>query len=269
MEVGKIPHEIRHGELAQLGILPFQPYYGTHDATSLFISVLSYLYQWLGDPAVLRRYLPNAEAAMAWIDSAGDRDGDGFQEYATRSSHGYYNQGWKDAEDAIQHEDGAIAPLPLAVCELQGYAYDAKIRLATIYDILGQPEDGVRFCARPASSTSDQRSVLVGCRRDVLHGSRWTQAADPFRHVEFRPPALVRDRPSRPSGARGPPADGRRHVVGMGHQDALVRPSRLQPLQLPHGIGVAARQRDHRRRIAELWIARRIGPDRAGHVRRR
>ena len=101
MEPGKIPHEIRHGELAQLGILPYQPYYGTHDATSLFVIVLSYLYHWLNDPTVLRRYLPNAEAAMAWIDRFGDRDGDGFQEYATRSSHGMYNQGWKDAGDAI------------------------------------------------------------------------------------------------------------------------------------------------------------------------
>ncbi len=147
MEPGKIPHEIRHGELAQLGILPFQPYYGTHDATSLFIIVLSHLYHWLGDKAVLERYLANAEAAMAWIDGAGDRDGDGFQEYATRSSHGYYNQGWKDAADAVQHADGSIAPLPLAVCELQGYVHDAKVRLATIYDLLDRPEDGERVRA--------------------------------------------------------------------------------------------------------------------------
>ena len=108
MEPGKIPHEIRHGELAQLRILPYQPYYGTHDATSLFVIVLSYLYHWLGDPSVLRRYLPNAEAAMAWIDRYGDRDGDGFQEYKTRSTHGYYNQGWKDAGDAIVEADGTL-----------------------------------------------------------------------------------------------------------------------------------------------------------------
>jgi glycogen debranching enzyme len=130
MEPGKIPHEIRHGELAQLRILPFQPYYGTHDATSLFVIVLSYLYQWLGDPALLRRYLPNAEAAMAWIDHYGDRDRDGFQEYQTRSSHGYDNQGWKDAWDAIPEADGTLAPLPIALCELQGYVYDAKLRMA-------------------------------------------------------------------------------------------------------------------------------------------
>lgn len=145
MEPGKIPHEIRHGEVAQLGILPFQPYYGTHDATSLFIIVLSSLYHWLGDDAILRRYLANAEAAMSWIDRWGDRDGDGFQEYATRSSHGYYNQGWKDAGDAIPAADGSLAPLPLALCELQGYAYDAKLRLAAIHDVLDRPADAERL----------------------------------------------------------------------------------------------------------------------------
>ncbi len=145
MEPGKIPHEIRHGELAQLGILPYTPYYGTHDATTLYVVVLSYLYNWLGDRRVVERYLPAAEAAMRWIDKYGDRDRDGFQEYATRSSHGYYNQGWKDAGDAIPAEDGSLAPLPLAVCELQGYVYDAKLRLADIYALLGRRREARRL----------------------------------------------------------------------------------------------------------------------------
>ena len=145
MEPGKIPHEIRHGELAQLGILPYQPYYGTHDATSLFVIVLSYLYHWGADPALLRRYLPNAEAAMAWIDRHGDRDKDGLQEYKTRSSHGHYNQGWKDAGDAIVEADGTISPLPIATCELQGYVFDAKVRMADIYDVLDRPQDAKRL----------------------------------------------------------------------------------------------------------------------------
>ena len=148
MEPGKIPHEIRHGELAQLHILPFQPYYGTHDATSLFVIVISYLYQWLGDVAVLTLYLPNAEAAMRWIDGSGDLDHDGFQEYKTRSKHGYYNQGWKDAGDAIPNADGSLASLPLALCELQGYVYDAKIRLADIYQILGQTKKSAKLRAQ-------------------------------------------------------------------------------------------------------------------------
>jgi glycogen debranching enzyme len=145
MEPGKIPHEVRHGELAQLGILPYQPYYGTHDATSLYLVVYSYLYQWVGDLAVLQRYLPNAEAALRWVDRFGDRDNDGFQEYKTRSSHGYYNQGWKDAGDAIPHADGTLAPLPLATCELQGYVWDAKLRMADVYELLGRPADARRL----------------------------------------------------------------------------------------------------------------------------
>jgi glycogen debranching enzyme len=145
MEPGKIPHEIRHGELAQLGILPFQPYYGTHDATSLFVIVLSYLYHWSGNEELVRRYLPNVEAAMRWIDTSGDRDRDGLQEYKTRSKHGFYNQGWKDAGDAIQHANGSLAPLPIALIELQGYVYDAKLRLADIYDLLERPEDAARL----------------------------------------------------------------------------------------------------------------------------
>jgi glycogen debranching enzyme len=145
MEPGKIPHEIRHGELAQLRILPFQPYYGTHDATSLFVIVVSYLYQWLGQIDVLNRYLGNAEAAMAWIDKSGDRDGDRFQEYATRATHGYYNQGWKDAGDAIPDADGTLASLPLALCELQGYVYDAKVRMADIYAVLGDARKSKRL----------------------------------------------------------------------------------------------------------------------------
>ena len=147
MEPGKIPHEIRHGELAELGILPFQPYYGTHDATSLFLIVLSYLYQWIGNRGLLERYLPNAEAALAWIDGEGDRDRDGFQEYGTRSSHGHFNQGWKDAGDAIPEADGSLAPLPLALCELQGYVYDAKVRMADVYTALDRPRDATRLRA--------------------------------------------------------------------------------------------------------------------------
>ena len=84
---------------------------------------------------------------MTWIDRYGDRDSDGFQEYATRSSKGFYNQGWKDAHDAIPDEHGNRAGLPLALCELQGYAYDAKLRLGQIYEALGREEDAARLRA--------------------------------------------------------------------------------------------------------------------------
>jgi hypothetical protein len=136
-EPGKIPHEVRFGELASLNLLPFAPYYGTHDATALYLIVLSYAYQWSGDTELLSRYRPNAEAALNWLLEYGDRDGDGFQEYISRSRRGLYNQGWKDSGDAIQHEDGTIAPVPLALCELQGYAFDALLRMSEICRIWG------------------------------------------------------------------------------------------------------------------------------------
>jgi glycogen debranching enzyme len=145
MEPGKILHEIRHGELAVTGLLPYTPYYGTHDATSLFVSVVSYLFHWRGDLEAVRRYLPNVDAALGWIDKSGDRDRDGFQEYATRSPHGYVNQGWKDADDAVPNRNGTLAERPIALVELQGYVYDAKLRAADLFELLGRDRDARRL----------------------------------------------------------------------------------------------------------------------------
>src|SRR5213080_1904944 len=139
-EPGKIPHELRYGELASLGLLPFAPYFGTADATLLFLIVFSYAFQWSGDKEILNRYRPNAEAALKWMLEYGDRDRDGFQEYKTRSPRGFYCQGWKDSHDAIRHEDGSIAPLPHALCELQGYAFDALLRMSEAFEIWGDLE---------------------------------------------------------------------------------------------------------------------------------
>jgi glycogen debranching enzyme len=139
-EPGKIPHEIRYGEIASLGLLPFAPYFGTADATLLFLVVFSYAFQWTADESILKRYRKNAEAALNWLLHYGDRDGDGFQEYKTRSPVGYYCQGWKDSHDAVQHADGTIPPLPHALCELQGYAFDALLRMSEIYRIWGEQD---------------------------------------------------------------------------------------------------------------------------------
>jgi glycogen debranching enzyme len=182
MEPGKIPHEIRHGELAQLGILPYTPYYGTHDATSLYIVVLSYLHQWRGNAAVLERYLDHAEAALRWIDAFGDRDRDGLQEYQTRSSHGYYNQGWKDAGDAIPEADGTIARLPIALCELQGYVYDAKLRMGDIYEILGRPVDARRL-RRQAQELFDRVNDLLWWEEEGTYYLGLNGRKEPIRTV--------------------------------------------------------------------------------------
>lgn len=150
MEPGKIPHEIRHGELAELGLLPFHPYFGTHDATSLFVILVAEHAAWTGDASFVRRILPHAEAAMTWIDRYGDRDADGLQEYAPRAPGGFANQGWKDSHDGIPTESGQAPVPPVALCELQGYAYAAKVRLADLMEELDRPADARRLRAEAA-----------------------------------------------------------------------------------------------------------------------
>ena len=149
-EPGKILHEIRHGELTHLGLLPHSPYYGTHDSTPLFLITLSELFRWSGDRTLPERYTAHIDRCLDWIDRFGDRDGDGFQEYARRSESGYYNQGWKDHGDAIPAANGSLAPLPLALCELQGYVYDAKLRTAELYEVVGRPADAARLRSEAA-----------------------------------------------------------------------------------------------------------------------
>jgi glycogen debranching enzyme len=137
-EPGKIMHELRRGELAHFKLIPHTPYYGTADATILYLIVLHNAWRCTGDADLLTRYMPAAEKCLHWIDHYGDRDGDGFQEYQTRSSSGYYNQGWKDSGEALVDPKGSIVKTPIALVELQGYVYDAWMRMAQIYDALGK-----------------------------------------------------------------------------------------------------------------------------------
>ncbi|MBS0166708.1 MAG: amylo-alpha-1,6-glucosidase [Nitrospira sp.] len=138
-EPGKMPHELRVGELAHFKRIPHTPYYGTADATILYIIAWHEAWKWLGDDALLSRYVPIVKRCLRWIDQYGDRDGDGFQEYQTRSAKGYENMGWKDAGDAVVYADGSLVRGPKALCELQGYAFDAKRRAAEAAEYLGDP----------------------------------------------------------------------------------------------------------------------------------
>jgi glycogen debranching enzyme len=135
---GKILHELRRGELAQLNQIPAAPYYGAIDTTLLWIITLSQTYRWIGDLGLLKDCEAPLAKALKWIDEFGDFDGDGFVEYYSRSADGIQNQGWKDSGDAIRAADGKIVKAPIALCETQGQVYDAWIRAAEIYDILGQ-----------------------------------------------------------------------------------------------------------------------------------
>jgi glycogen debranching enzyme len=137
MEPGKILHELRTGELARTGELPHRPYYGSIDATPLWLILLEETHRWTGDLELVRSLWPNALAALAWIDTYGDLDGDGFVEYQRRAPKGLLNQGWKDSGDAIRHRDGTPAVTPIALVEVQGYVYDAKVRTASLAHRLG------------------------------------------------------------------------------------------------------------------------------------
>lgn len=152
---GKIMHEIRFGELAHFHQAPFTPFYGTADATMLYLIVLSETYRWTGDINLLKEYRDVAVKCLEWIDQSGDLDGDGFQEYKSFSSYHYNNLGWKDATDAVVYADGRQVHQPKGLCELQGYVYDAKVRMAEVFDAL---EDQARAQSlRQQAETLKQR----------------------------------------------------------------------------------------------------------------
>ncbi len=130
---GKMPHEMRFGELAHFKKIPHTPYYGTADATILYLILLHEAWKWLGDDALLDEHGETADRCLEWIDRYGDLDGDGFQEYKTRSTQGCENMSWKDSGDAIVYPDGSQVRPPKALCELQGYVFDAWMRMAEVF----------------------------------------------------------------------------------------------------------------------------------------
>jgi glycogen debranching enzyme len=144
-EPGKIPHELRRGELAHFRRIPHTPYYGTADATILYIIALLEAWKWLGDDLLFPHHEDVVLRCLDWVDHYGDRDGDGFQEYQTQSEHGYENMGWKDAGDSVVYPDGTLVKGPKALCELQGYVFDAKLRLADAAEYFDNPSLAARL----------------------------------------------------------------------------------------------------------------------------
>jgi len=142
---GKILHEIRYGELATLKRIPHTPYYGTADATALYLITLHEAWKWSGDDLLIQQYKGVIDGCLEWIDRYGDLDGDGLQEYQTRSSQGYENMAWKDAPDSVMYPDGTPVKGPKALCELQGYTYDAWLRMADAFDYFHESERASRL----------------------------------------------------------------------------------------------------------------------------
>ena len=155
-EPGKILHELRRGKLAKLGIDPHSPYYGAHDTVSLFLIVLDEYERWTADGDFVRRLEPNARLALEWLDEHADLDGDGYLEYESRSAKGLKNHCWKDSDDSIQYADGRTSLGPIATCEIQGYAYDARLRLARLAREFWDDEALALEQERKASKLRDQ-----------------------------------------------------------------------------------------------------------------
>ncbi|QRG06535.1 amylo-alpha-1,6-glucosidase [Xanthobacter dioxanivorans] len=147
-EPGKILHEVRFGEMAELGEVPFRRYYGSVDSTPLFVMLAGAHLKRTGDVTTARLLWPAVESALRWITDHGDRDGDGFVEYGRRSGDGLINQGWKDSHDSVFHADGRLARGPIALVEVQGYVYAAWRAAADLARSLGHASDADLFAAR-------------------------------------------------------------------------------------------------------------------------
>jgi glycogen debranching enzyme len=175
-EPGKILHELRYGELAHFKLVPHTPYYGTADATPLYLITLHAAWRATGDRGLLEQYLATAEGCLSWIDTYGDRDGDGFQEYQTRSTAGYENMAWKDSGDSVMYPDGSLVKGPKALCELQGYVYSAWIRMAEIFDELGRRERAQTLRIKAATLFKQFNETFwddeLGCYAYALDGEK-------------------------------------------------------------------------------------------------
>jgi glycogen debranching enzyme len=157
---GKILHEMRKGEMARLGEVPFGRYYGTVDGTPLFVLLAAAYYERTVDKEFLREIWPNILAALEWIDVYGDPDGDGFVEYARKTDHGLVQQGWKDSGDSVFYSDGRLATGPIALCEVQAYVYAAKNGIASVATGLGHKDLADRLRAQAAELRSRFQSMF-------------------------------------------------------------------------------------------------------------
>jgi glycogen debranching enzyme len=179
---GKILHEMRKGEMARLGEVPFGRYYGTVDATPLFVLLAAAYYERTADTEFLRDIWPNIMAALEWIDSYGDVDGDGFVEYARQTDHGLVQQGWKDSGDSVFYSDGKLAVGPIALCEVQSYVYAAKQGIAAVAKELGHAD------------LAEQLQTQAGQLRAKFHSMFWSDELSMF--------ALALDGEKRQCGVR-------------------------------------------------------------------
>jgi glycogen debranching enzyme len=181
-EPGKILHEMRHGEMANLHEVPFGRYYGSVDATPLFVLLLGEYFARTGDLDTVRELWPNAQAALTWIDVHGDRDGDGFVEYYRQTKEGLSNQGWKDSQDAVFHRNGQYAEGPIALCEVQAYVYGAKQHASRLAAALGHREQADRLRTQ-ADALREKFEAQFWCEELSVYALALDGAKQPCRVV--------------------------------------------------------------------------------------
>jgi len=197
---GKIVHEVRFGEMAATGEIPFGRYYGSVDATPLYCMLLADYARVTGDRALVADLWPHALAALAWMESDGDPDADGYLEYQRASAQGLVNQGWKDSSDAVFHRDGSLAAPPIALVEVQGYRYAALVGMAELADGLGTAE---------AAAQAGRWRARAATLRERIHADFWLEDEDTY--------ALALDRDKRPCAVATSNAG---HLLWCGVPDA-------------------------------------------------
>ncbi len=175
-EPGKILHEARLSEMARTGEVPFEHYYGTVDATPLFVALAGAYHRRTGDLAFIRSIWAQVLAALDWIDRHGDADGDGFVEYRRKSESGLLQQGWKDSQDSVFHADGRLADAPIALCEVQAYVYEAKLQAAGLARALGEGERAAQLQEQAEALRSRFQAHFwceeLGCYAVALDGAK-------------------------------------------------------------------------------------------------
>jgi glycogen debranching enzyme len=255
---GKVLHETRRGEMAMLGEVPFRHYYGTIDGTPLFVMLAAQYHEVTGDLDTIRAIWPQLKLALDWIDTYGDRDGDGFVEYARETEQGLANQGWKDSHDSIFHVDGAMAKGPIALCEVQGYVYAAKRGAARLASLLGEDDLSVRLTGQANTLRENFDRAFwceaIGTYALALDGAKRQCAVRSSNtgHALFTDIALP-ERASRVA-AQLLSNDG---FNGWGIRTIRQGRGALQPDVLPQRLDLAARQRDLRPRGSPATASRR------------
>ena len=240
---------MRYGEMAAFEERPHSPYYGSVDATPLYVILLDEYERWTGDRALVRDLEREARAAINWIDEYADLMGNGYISYKRRNEKtGLENQSWKDSWNSISYADGRLPDFPRATCELQGYAYDAKVRGARLARLVWKDPayaDGSEAEAADLKRRFN-RDFWLADRRLLRARARRRRQPGRLARLEQRPAALERHRRRQQGQVRRRAPHGPAAVVGLGRPDAGRGRGPLQPGRLPPGHGLAVRQLVHR-----------------------